>query len=161
MWWGLAVGIVCNGVWVLTDVLIEQKQLAPQSGWMLPVRFMIHIGTIALAAFYLSAIVLLYQRPAWQKRVARLAPVGRMALTNYLMQTVFNLLIFYGYGLGLLGKVGTAICIVLSLAVFALQIAYSGWWLKTFRFGPAEWLWRSLTYGKRQPMRQNAQQGEW
>jgi uncharacterized protein len=151
--WGLVVGVVCNGVWVLTDVLIQQKQLEPQSGWMLPARFLIYIGTIALAAFYLSAIVLLYQRPSWQKRICLLAPVGRMALTNYVMQTVFNLLIFYGYGLGLLGKVGTAFCILLSLVIFTAQIAYSNWWLKIFRFGPAEWLWRSLTYGKLQSMR--------
>jgi uncharacterized protein len=76
------------------------------------------------------------------------------------MQTVFHLFIFYGYGigLGLIGRVGTSLCIPLSLAIFALQIIYSRWWLARFRFGPAEWLWRTLTYGARQPMRvtQNA-----
>jgi uncharacterized protein len=153
LWWGLVVGVVCNGVWVLTDVLISEKQLSPRSDWMLPVRFMIYLGTIALAGFYLSAIVLLYQRDSWRPRISLLAPVGRMALTNYLMHTVFNLLIFYGYGLGLLGKVGTTFCVALSLAIFALQIVYSRWWLSRFRFGPAEWLWRALTYGKVQPMR--------
>ncbi len=89
MWWGLAVGIVCNGVWVLTDVIIEQKGLASQSGRMLPVRFMIHIGTIALAAFYLSAIVLLYQRPAWQK-VSGLATAGR-CIQDYLSRPYLTL----------------------------------------------------------------------
>jgi len=98
-------------------------------------------------------IVLLYQRENWRPRISLLAPVGRMALTNYLAHTVLNLLIFYGYGLGLLGKVGTTFCVVLSLAVFALQIVYSRWWLRRFRFGPAEWLWRTLTYGRAQSMR--------
>ena len=153
LWWGLIVGVICNGVWVLTDVLNAQKQLSPRSDWMLPARFMIYLGTIALAAFYLSVIVLLYQRENWRPRISLLAPVGRMALTNYLAHTVLNLLIFYGYGLGLLGKVGTTFCVVLSLAIFALQIVYSRWWLRRFRFGPAEWLWRTLTYGRAQSMR--------
>ena len=155
-WLGLAVGVVCNGVWVMTDVLIEQKQLETQSGWMLPARLLIYLGAIALAAFYLSAIVLLYQRETWKKRIGVLAPVGRMALTNYLAHTAFYLLIFYGYGLGLMGRVGTGFCILLSLLIFGLQIAYSGWWLDHFRFGPMEWLWRSLTYAKAQAMRKQA-----
>jgi uncharacterized protein len=153
LWWGLIVGLLGNGVWILTDVLIGAEQLAPQSAWMLPARLLIYIGTIALAAFYLSAIVLLYQRECWRRRINLLAPVGRMALSNYLMHTVFYLLIFYGYGLGLLGKVGTTYCVIFGHAIFAVQIAYSGWWLRRFRFGPAEWLWRALTYGKAPAMR--------
>jgi uncharacterized protein len=60
---------------------------------------------------------------------------------------------FYSYGLRLYGKTGPAANVCLAIAVFAFQIALSDWWLSRFRFGPAEWLWRSLTYGKRQPMR--------
>ena len=76
-----------------------------------------------------------------------------MALTNYLLQTVICTLIFYNYGLGLYGKVGPALGLVLTVAIFLVQIPLSAWWLKRFRFGPMEWLWRSLTYAKLQPMR--------
>jgi uncharacterized protein len=62
-------------------------------------------------------------------------------------------LIFYSYGLGLFGSVGRATGLALAVVIFAAQARYSVWWLERFHFGPAEWLWRSLTYGKRQPMR--------
>jgi uncharacterized protein len=75
-----------------------------------------------------------------------------MALTNYLMHSLMYLLLFYGFGLALLGRVGTTFCLGLSIVIFAAQILFSSWWLRRFRFGPAEWLWRSLTYGSRQPM---------
>ena len=90
----------------------------------------------------------------WQRRLLVLAPVGRMALTNYLSQTVISLFIYYGFGLGMMGKLSPAGTIGLTLAIFCAQVAFSHWWLARFRFGPAEWVWRSLTYGKAQPMRQ-------
>lgn len=76
-----------------------------------------------------------------------------MALTNYLTQSVLYLGIFYGFGLTLLGRVGSAVCLGLSVAIFSVQIVVSSWWLRRFRYGPAEWLGRSLTYETRQPMR--------
>lgn len=106
-----------------------------------------------MAAFYLSLLVLLWRKPAWRNRLAYLGPVGRMALTNYLTQSVLYLGIFYGFGLTLLGRVGSAVCLGLSVAIFSVQIVVSSWWLRRFRYGPAEWLWRSLTYETRQPMR--------
>jgi uncharacterized protein len=113
----------------------------------------IYVGLIAMAAFYLSALALLWRKPAWRNRLAHLGPVGRMALTNYLGHSLFYLGLFYGFGLTLLGRVGSTVCLALSVAIFAAQIAFSSWWLRRFRYGPAEWLWRSLTYGTRQPMR--------
>ena len=73
---------------------------------------------------------------------------------NYLTRSVsvLYLLLFTGAGLGLLGKVGPTICLALSAAIFVAQIIVSGWWLRPYRFGPAEWLWRSLTYGTAQRM---------
>jgi len=82
-----------------------------------------------------------------------LAPVGRMALTNYLLETVVSLCLYDGWGLGLIGRMPPSHCVALTLAVFALQVLFSHWWLSRFRFGPAEWLWRSLTYGQAQSMR--------
>jgi uncharacterized protein len=75
-----------------------------------------------------------------------------MALTNYLLQSVVCTILFYGYGLGLYAKIGIAGSIVLTIAIFAAQVALSTWWLGRFRFGPMEWLWRTLTYLRRQAM---------
>ncbi|MBB5015306.1 DUF418 domain-containing protein [Rehaibacterium terrae] len=102
---------------------------------------------------YVGAIVLALQSPRWAPRLAILAPAGRMALTNYLLQSVVGTLLFYGYGLGLYGQVPRAWQVVLVAGVFALQLAFSAWWLERFRYGPAEWLWRSITYLRLQPMR--------
>lgn len=78
--------------------------------------------------------------------------VGRMALSNYLAQSLICTFIFYPYGLGQLGKLGAARTLLISLGIFAAQIVISRLWLNAFRFGPAEWAWRSLTYGKAQPL---------
>jgi uncharacterized protein len=75
-----------------------------------------------------------------------------MALTNYLFQSIVCTLIFYGYGLGLFGKVGPALGIGFTGVIYLIQIPISHWWMKRFRYGPAEWLWRSLTYWHIQPM---------
>src|SRR5262249_9773424 len=98
--------------------------------------------------FYVSALALLSRRPGWSAWLAPLATVGRMPLTNYLMQSVICTTIFHSYGLGLFGKVGPAAGLLLALAVFAAQVGYSRWWLGRFRFGPMEWLWRGMTYGR-------------
>jgi uncharacterized protein len=75
-----------------------------------------------------------------------------MPLTNYLMQSVVGTLVYNGYGLGMYSKLGYSVGLLLTLAVFALQIPLSRWWLRRFQFGLVEWLWRSLTYGRPQPM---------
>lgn len=105
---------------------------------------------VALSAFYLSAITLLFwTRPSGA--LSALAPLGRMGLTTYLMQSAFGLIVFYGFGFGLLGKVGVAAAVGLAIAFYALQILFSRWWLQRFSMGPFEWLWRSLTYLRLQP----------
>jgi len=106
-----------------------------------------------MVALYVSAVALLMSRPAWNRRLSVLAPVGRMALTTYLSQSAISTFLFYGWGLGLIGRVGPALCIPLTLSIFSAQILFSRWWLQRFRFGPVEWLWRSLAYGKPQPMK--------
>jgi uncharacterized protein len=76
-----------------------------------------------------------------------------MALTNYLMQSVLCTWVFYGHGLGLIGRLSRVEQMGVVAVVWAVQLALSPWWLWHFRFGPAEWLWRSLTYGRPQPWR--------
>jgi uncharacterized protein len=101
-----------------------------------------------LCAFYMGAVVLLAQRPVWRIAMSPLASVGRMPLTNYLMQSLIATTLFYGYALGLYYRIGPAVGVVIALAIYAVQVAYSAWWMARFRFGPMEWLWRTLTYGK-------------
>ena len=75
-----------------------------------------------------------------------------MAFTNYLMQSVIFGWLFYGYGLGLFGKLGVAVALAIGTVVFVLQVVFSAWWLRRFLYGPVEWLWRSAMYAKRQPL---------
>ena len=82
-----------------------------------------------------------------------LAAVGRMALTNYLAHSIVFTTIALPWGLGLYGRVRPSIAVAAAVAVYLLQISLSQWWLSRFRFGPFEWLWRSMTYGKLQPLR--------
>jgi uncharacterized protein len=100
-------------------------------------------------------VVLLMQRPRWRRILSILAPVGRMALTTYFSQSLFCTFVFYGWGLGWAGSVGTAGCLGLALAIFTVQVAICHLWLRRFRFGPLEWLWRSAVYLKVQPMRRS------
>jgi uncharacterized protein len=76
-----------------------------------------------------------------------------MALSHYLLQSVVCTALFYGYGMGLYNQIGMAWGLVMTLAIFASQLSLSAFWLARFRFGPLEWLWRSLTYGSFQSTR--------
>jgi uncharacterized protein len=106
-------------------------------------------ASLAVALGWVGGAMLAAHTPAAQ----RFAAVGRMAFTNYIMQTVICTTIFYGHGLGLFGKVERTGQFAIVIAVWALELAWSPIWLARFRFGPLEWLWRSLTYWKREPMR--------
>ena len=79
-----------------------------------------------------------------------------MALTNYLLQSVVANFLFYGYGLGLARRVSPSLALLIVLAILAGQLLMSSWWLRRYRFGPVEWLWRTLTYGRREPLLRTA-----
>jgi uncharacterized protein len=106
-----------------------------------------------LSAVYITTLVLLSRTQVWRRCLAPLALVGRMSLTNYLVQSLLGAWLFTGYGLRLYGNVGTAAGLGLCIIIFAVQIPLSGWWLRRFQFGPAEWLLRSWTYARLQPLR--------
>ncbi|XXF75433.1 DUF418 domain-containing protein [Myxococcaceae bacterium GXIMD 01537] len=153
--WALAVGIVTSSVSLVVQQLMVRKIIEPEKLHWLPFALnpVRQLAEVGIAAIYVTGFVLLFQKAAWQRRLGVLAPVGRMALTNYLSQTVASLFIFYGYGFGLIGRVGPAVAVSIALGVYVVQVGVSHLWLSRFRFGPAEWVWRSLTYGKAQPMR--------
>jgi uncharacterized protein len=108
-------------------------------------------GVPALAIAIAALIALMW--PSWKKVLSIFAPVGRMALTNYIMQTVICVIIFYGYGFGLFGRFGSFYSTLTALAIFTFQIVASSIWLRYFKFGPLEWIWRQLTYKKRITLR--------
>jgi len=110
-------------------------------------------STEGTALAYAAILLLLWQRPRIARLLRPLAATGRMALTTYLTQSVVCTLLFYGYGLGWYGRVGYTGMFLITLVLFACQMAASTWWLTRFRFGPAEWLWRALTYGRAPRMR--------
>ena len=114
------------------------------------------LASVMMCLGYAAWIVRGMQSPAWAGRLAWLAPAGRMALTNYLMQSLVCTLIFYGYGLGYFEQLPRAWQVPFVFVLFAAQVFVSRWWLRRFRFGPMEWLWRSLTYLEPQPMRLRA-----
>jgi uncharacterized protein len=155
---GLAVGVLLNGLFVAAQLW----SIGSWPSW-LPAEYQQTIrtgartiGAPALTLFYMAAIILLTRKQRWHERLAPLGSVGRMALTNYLLHSVILTAIFYGYGLGLYGQIGPTMGLVISILLFSGQVQFSRWWLERYRYGPAEWLWRSLTYGRWQPLRRGS-----
>lgn len=111
------------------------------------------LAMLSISLVYVSAILL------WVRSAPPLAAGGQMALSNYLSQSVVFGVIFYGYGFKQFGKLGLLGCTLGGLVFYSVQLALSQWWLNRFYFGPCEWLWRSLTYGRRQPMIRRSAEG--
>jgi uncharacterized protein len=109
------------------------------------------LGVIFMAIGIIAGLTLLLENVKWRKRLSFLTPVGRMGLTIYILQSIFNMMFFRG--LDEPDKVGPFSRVMICFIVSALMIIISRWWFKHFRMGPLEWLWRSLTYLKFQPMR--------
>jgi len=147
----VALGVVGLAITVAGVVYIEANDWS--AGAALYWRQFIYVGSFPLAGGYLG-IVMLYARRRPDGPVTRgLAAVGRTAFTNYLLQTVIATTVFYGHGLGLFGSVTRVEHLGFVLVVWVVQIVLSVLWLRSFRFGPVEWIWRTLTYGERQPIR--------
>ena len=120
------------------------------------------LGPLTVVAFPLSTIVLALgyaslvvgaSTGSHSRLLAWAEPVGRMAFTNYVVQSLILGWIFYGYGLGWFGKIGLTAGLGLVFAIYIGQALFSRWWLKRFRYGPLEWLWRALMYGRAPPFR--------
>ena len=110
------------------------------------------LGNLPACVGYVGLVVLMLHSKTAFSKINVLAPVGRMALTNYLTQSLIGTFYFYGYGLGHWGM-GRAAQVAFVVIVFALQVIFSHWWLARFRYGPMEWVWRAFTYGKTPTMR--------
>jgi uncharacterized protein len=116
------------------------------------------IGGPASALFYLSVITLVANRPVFSWIARQLSYVGRMSLSNYLFQSVLMFVLFYGIGFGLYAEFSLLGFVCFVIGVFVIQVVLSRVWFRYFTFGPIEWLWRILTYGKIQPLRKKNEQ---
>jgi uncharacterized protein len=111
-----------------------------------------YLSALAIAMGHVGAVMLVYRSGAVGWLTRRLAAAGRMALSNYLMQSLICTTLFYGYGFCLFGTMNRLGLWGVVLAIWTFQLATSIVWLRYFRYGPAEWVWRSLTYWRFQPM---------
>lgn len=147
LWAVLLIGGIIGGV--LTSMRVITDSTGVRFG--LPSALFDLGSHMPLALAYAAGLLLwLGDRPP-SRLTAPLAAAGQMALTNYLTQSLVLGFIFYGYGLGLIGQLGPAIAALIGMALYLGQLSISRRWLRTWRFGPVEWLWRSLTYRQRQP----------
>lgn len=132
---GLLVGIPANILFSMTD-----NQL------------FVLVGAPFMMFFYVATFTYLFHKTRVRKWLLPFSAVGKTAFTNYIMQSIIGTLIFYNFGLGLYGKVNPFVGLLLTVAIFFVQMIVSHLWLKKFNFGPLEWLWRTMTYMKRQPL---------
>jgi uncharacterized protein len=152
-WWSLGIGVAMTVLQFTQAGLRQQYPLLDSEASKFLIRVLLRAGPLALGIAYATGFALLFLRPWWRRGLGVLAPMGRMALTHYLGQSLIGVGLFYAIGLGIGPRWGLAGWGLAWVAIFTTQIALSHWWLARFRFGPMEWAWRSLTYGRRQPMR--------
>ena len=150
---GMTVGVLGSAAFVF-------HFLAGLRGFLLPFlrRLVVESGYLGLTLAYASALALLFMDPRWKHAVRSLAPLGQMALTFYLLQTAFGIWLFYGFMAGphLMGKIGPAWLALVCVVGYSVQVGLAHAWMRRFRFGPAEWLWRTLTYWQAQPLKSTA-----
>ncbi len=141
LWPAGVVALVTTLVEIIHPAVIQLASVADLLAW-----FSLTLQQISLSVFYVAMIVLLYWRQPSAGVLPALAPLGKMGLTSYLGQTAFGLIVFYGLGFGLMGKVGAAAAVGMAIAFFVVQMLLARAWLSRFNLGPVEWLWRALTY---------------
>ncbi|MFC7302420.1 DUF418 domain-containing protein [Cognatiluteimonas weifangensis] len=140
-WFGIPVGV---GIGVLAAGIATSHVRGRNDAAFQLATGLAMLGNLPASLGYVAAVVLAFHG-RWRRWVAALAPAGRMALSNYLLQSLLGTWFFYGYGLGHWGM-GRAGQLLFVVVVFALQLLLSHWWLARFRYGPLEWLWRGVTY---------------
>jgi len=143
--WCIPVGLMIS-IYVASVKALVPPGTVSLWGWFSGILWL--PGSHILAAGYVSGLALLFLHEDWRRFLLPFAAVGRMALTDYLMQSVVCTLFFYHFTTGLYGRIGPAIGLVPTIILYWAQVVFSNWWLKRYRFGPMEWLWRGMTYGR-------------
>ncbi len=152
--WGMVVGLPAGVAYVITAA---HSRMLEMNFTVVASLTALEVTGVALSLAYAAGFTLLLGNQRWQRRLTAVGSAGRMALSNYLLQSLVCTTLFYSYGLGWYGSVGRAAGLALAGLIYTAQLAFSAWWLRQFRFGPAEWVWRSLTYGQSQKMRITAE----
>ena len=150
---GYAIGLIVN-LFETANLMRDEFSVAS----LIASYLTYDLGRIPMTLGHIGLIGLLYQVAAQSAAMRNLGAVGQMALTNYLMQSVICMFLFTGAGLAWYGHLQRHELYYVVAAIWVVQMIWSPLWLRRFRFGPAEWLWRSLTYCKRQPMRSEVTQ---
>jgi uncharacterized protein len=150
-WISLGIILFMVGIFITNSTL--QLGLDTNKYINLLFSFLFDTANSSLTIFYLTGLTMLMYRIRGQKILYPFAPVGKMALTVYVSQTLFGLLLFYNFGFHLFLKTSPGINIILAIPVFIIQSLFCRWWLKYFNYGPIEWLWRSLTFFTWYPLR--------
>ena len=147
--YGLPIGI---GLGLLGSLIaMSHTPGVRNDGWGIAVGLAV-VGSLPASLGYVGMVVLMLQSKSAFSRISVLGPVGRMALTNYLAQSLISTIVFYGYAMGYWGM-PRAQQVLFVLVVYAAQIVFSQWWLSRFHYGPMEWLWRGFTYWQMPPLR--------
>jgi uncharacterized protein len=147
--WCIPVGLILS-IYVATMKALPPTYTVSLWGWLSGVLWL--PSSHILAAGYASGLALIFLHEDKRRFLLPFAAVGRMALTNYLMQSILCTLFFYHYTTGLYGRIGPAAGLIPTVLLYGAQVVISNWWLQRYRFGPMEWLWRGMTYGKFPPM---------
>jgi uncharacterized protein len=149
---GLVIGLPAN--YFLADYMNtamgDYFQLKTK-GWYQTIFYA--LGVVPLAMAYVGIFMLCFQRATGKRIMSLMAPAGKMAFSNYMLQSLVGNFVFLGAGLGYMGQVGPVYFTVFGIAFFIIQIIGSTIWLRYFNYGPVEWIWRSATYKKWQPFR--------
>ena len=146
---GFSIGLLVNGI-ELYQAVESNYDVLVISGWF---QGTYHIGRVSMALGWLGLVMLVCQSELWPTLRLQLSAVGRTALSNYLLHSLLCLIIFTGAGFGLIGTFERWELYVIVLAIWIFQLFASSWWIKRYAFGPAEWLWRTMTYGSKQKWR--------
>jgi uncharacterized protein len=147
--WGLGLGFMIQLVNLLLNGGLESGSIAGSPSLFLVKEFIVSLSVLMIALGYVCILALLCLRPGWNRFFSILAPAGRMTLTNYIMQSVLIWIIFNGSCFGLYMKIGPAITFFIAIALCALQLICSYYWLQYFKMGPLEWVWRFAATGQK------------
>ena len=153
LWWSLGLMLGLIGIGALLFGVFHLDKVNEKAAMFVGIT-LYDIMNLLQTGVYIFGFLLLFDRKAWWRRqILKLAPYGRMALTNYVMQSLIGTTLFFGFGFHLLGDIGATACLGIAIVVFIAQRYFSDWWLSRYQFGPLEWLWRSATFLAIQPFK--------
>lgn len=151
MWWSIGVNIFIIAFFLTIDIAQLWDKMPKWFGMVGNFLFSLH--SLLMTIFYITGLSLWLSKTYMEKVLINFSAIGKMALSNYLLQSAIGVMLFYSVGFGLAGDISPAWCYVIGIGIFIFQIIFSKWWLSKFIYGPMEWLWRSATYLKWQAIK--------